>query len=235
MTATPARPARIETVLLDAGGVLLDLDYGYLRRLLAARGHDLGEDVLARAEAVARTEVDRKVRSGGRGSDAWRDYFRILLSRVRFPAREHEPIIDSLWEAHRRFGMWTVPIDGAPGIIRVLKGLGYRLGVVSNAEGRVEQDLESAGFAEMFETVVDSSVVGVEKPDPAIFRIALDRMGVSAATAMFLGDVPSIDVEGAKAAGITPVLLDRFGLYPETLVPRLRSISELPDWLATAE
>jgi HAD superfamily hydrolase (TIGR01509 family) len=109
--------------------------------------------------------------------------------------------------------------------------MGFRLGVVSNAEGRVERDLESAGFAGLLDTVVDSHLVGVEKPDPRIFGIALERLGASAATAVFLGDVPSIDVAGARAAGIAPLLLDRHDLYAEIDAPRLRSLEELPSWL----
>jgi len=225
------RPPRIETVLLDAGGVLLDLDYAYLRRLLAARAHSVGDDALASAEALARTEIDRRVRAGGRGSDAWRDYFRILLRAVDAPVDSREAVIDALADAHAKVGIWTVAIAGAVEAVRAIKQKGYRVGVVSNAEGRVERDLTSAGFGGLFETVVDSHHVGVEKPDPAIFRIALERMSATPESAIFLGDVPAIDVAGAAAAGITPLLLDRFGVYPEPGVPTLRSLEELPAWL----
>jgi putative hydrolase of the HAD superfamily len=82
----------------------------------------------------------------------------------------------------------------------------------------------------MFETVVDSSLVGVEKPDPQIFRIALERMGLGPEHAVFCGDLPAVDVEGARAAGLRPVLLDRHDLYPE-ICPRVRSLTELPAML----
>lgn len=225
-------PLRIETVLLDAGGVLLDLDYAYLRRLLAARAHSVEGQALAEAEALARMEIDRRVRAGGRGSEAWRDYFRVLLRAVEAPVESCEEIIDALAEAHAKFGIWTVAIAGAVDAVRALKQSGYRIGVVSNAEGRVERDLTSAGFGGLFETVVDSHHVGVEKPDPAIFRIALERMSATPESAVFLGDVPAIDVAGARAAGITPLLLDRFGLYEAPGVPTLRALEDLPAWLA---
>src|SRR5262249_51318149 len=105
-------------------------------------------------------------------------------------------------------------------------------GVVSNAEGRVERDLDGAGFAGLFDTVVDSHLVGVEKPDPRIFHIAIERMNADAARAIFLGDVPAVDIVGAKAAGLTPVLLDRHELYRGVEAPRLRSIAELPGWIS---
>lgn len=226
-------PRRVTTVLFDAGGVLLDLDYAFLKRLLDARHVETTIEELSASESIARTSIDRRVREGGRSSEAWRDYFRILLTRVGAPPEGTEEIIDTLAEAHHRVGLWTVAIEGAVATVRALKQAGHRLGVVSNAEGRVERDLDGAGYAGLFETVVDSHVVGVEKPDPQIFRIAMERMSVVPETAVFLGDVPSIDVAGARAAGLTPVLLDRHDLYASIDVPRLRSIAELPQWIAT--
>lgn len=222
---------RVETLLLDAGGVLLDLDYAFLRRLLEARGCLAAPEALSEAEAQARRSIHDRVANGGRVGEAWRDYFRILLNRVGLAPESAEEVIDTLWEAHQRFGLWTRAIPESVETVRALKARGYRIGVVSNAEGRVEQDLYAAGFDGLLDAVVDSHVVGVEKPDPAIFRIALERMGASAETAIFLGDVPSVDVEGARAAGITPLLLDRHGIYDDAGVPTFRSITELPGWL----
>lgn len=230
----PDRPAKIETVLLDAGGVLLDLDYDYLRRLLDARGFEVSRDELAVLEARARVEIERRVREGGRVGEAWRDYFRSILGRAAVPPDHHEAIVDSLWEAHHRVGLWTVAIPGAVETVRGLRRRGYRVGVVSNAEGRVETDLESAGFDGLLETVVDSHHVGVEKPDPGIFAIALERLGARAESTIFVGDVPAVDLDGARAAGIFPLLLDRHDLYASVDAPRLRRIHDLRDWLDEA-
>jgi putative hydrolase of the HAD superfamily len=230
-SSTAGKPPTVETVLLDAGGVLLDLDYAFVRRLLVARGCEVKEAEIARAEALARAEIHRRVAKGGRSRDAWRDYFHIILAHAKLPAEGHEEIIDTLWDGHHRFGLWTVPVPGAVETAREMKDRGYRLGVVSNAEGRVERDLISAGFDGIFEAVVDSHVVGVEKPDPEIFRIALERMAAQTETTVFVGDVPAVDIAGARAAGIAPVLLDRHDVYTDTDVPRLTSIESLPGWL----
>lgn len=224
-------PRRVRTVLLDAGGVLLDLDYRYLRRLLSARRVEQGEDALARFEAEARTEIHRRVSEGGRVSDAWRDYFHVILAKAGLPEDEHGALIDTLWEAHQRFGLWTVPIDGGPETVAELRRRGFGVGVVSNAEGRVARDLDNAGYDGLFDTVVDSHLVGVEKPDPRIFEIALERMDGKAESTIYLGDLPSVDVEGARAAGIAPVLLDRHDLYPDVDAVRIGRIDELPDRL----
>jgi putative hydrolase of the HAD superfamily len=187
---------------------------------------------LGRLEAFARREIHRQVAAGGRVSDAWRDYFHLILGHADVPVAEQAPMIDALWEAHQRFGLWTVPIDGAPDIVAGLKQRGLRLGVVSNAEGRVERDLDGAGYRGLFDTVVDSHVVGVEKPDPEIFRIAMSRLSADPATTIHVGDVPAVDVEGARAAGVVPVLLDRHDLYPDAVARRIRSLRELPELLA---
>jgi FMN phosphatase YigB (HAD superfamily) len=96
---------RPTTVLFDAGGVLLDLDYAFLKRLLEARhvATTIGE--LSASESLARTAIDRRVREGGRTSEAWRDYFRILLTRVGAPPEGTEEIVDTLAEAHERVGL----------------------------------------------------------------------------------------------------------------------------------
>ena len=229
--SAPTKPEQVETVLLDAGGVLLDLDYRYLARLLEARHLDVDLEGLSRAESLARTEMQARVKQGERVSELWRDYFAIILAKVGTPLEDHEPIIETLWEAHQRIGLWTAPIPGAVDTVKLLKQKGFRLAVVSNAEGQVERDLNLAGFDGLLETVVDSHVVGVEKPDPAIFGIALERLGTEASGAVYLGDVPAVDIAGAHAAGIAAVLLDRHDLYADIEGPRLHSIEEFPSWL----
>jgi putative hydrolase of the HAD superfamily len=225
----------VRTVLLDAGGVLLDLDYAFLQRLIGAKRAPAEPRVeierLSRLEAIARREIHEQVSRGGRVGDAWRDYFHTILAGVEIPAADQPALIDTLWEAHQRFGLWTTAIEGGPETVRELRRRGLRLGVVSNAEGRVERDLDGAGYAGLFETVVDSHLVGVEKPDPEIFRIALERMGAEPGTTVFVGDLPSVDLAGAEAAGLAGVLVDRHDLYPGIDAPRLRTVGELPGLL----
>ncbi|HXV75457.1 MAG TPA: HAD family hydrolase, partial [Candidatus Polarisedimenticolaceae bacterium] len=193
----------------------------------------VGIDELARLEALARREIHEQVRDGGSVGTAWRDYFHIILGGASVPAASQSRLIDSLWEAHRRFGLWTTPIDDGPQVVAQVRKR-FTIGVVSNAEGNVARDLDAAGYAGQFGVVIDSHVVGVEKPDPAIFRIALERLGKQAQTTVFVGDLPAVDVAGARAAGITPILLDRHDLYPDTGSHRIRSIGDLPRLLDTA-
>jgi putative hydrolase of the HAD superfamily len=224
-------PEHLEAVLFDAGGVLVDLDYGYLRRLIEARRPAVSEAQLSRAEALSRKQINAAVQSGASVAGSWRDYFHIILAEVGVPGVMHEEMIDSLWGAHQRVGLWTVACDGARDAVADLARRGLRIGVVSNAEGTVHRNLDDAGFRGAFETVVDSHLVGVAKPDPAIFAIALKRMSVAADRTVFIGDLPEVDVKGARAAGIAPILLDRHDLYEHSDAPRIASLAELPELL----
>lgn len=221
----------IRTVLFDAGGVLLDVDYARLQEHAAKAGAETTIEALSSAEAQARTEVHRRVTEGESVAGMWREYFHYIFDRVDVPKHLQSEIIDELWATHQAVGLWTHPIDGSIDAVRELKARGYRLGVVSNAEGRVEHDLGRAGYEGLFETVVDSHVVGVAKPDPRIFAIALERMEAEAASTLFIGDVPAVDVAGAEAAGCLPVLLDRHDLYPDAAALRLSSVAGLLELL----
>lgn len=232
--APGAIPERLDAVLFDAGGVLVDLDYSYLRRLIGPVVGEVEESALSHAEAHARLEINRTVRDGGRTSHAWRGYFHIILGRVGVPEHQHDTLIDSLQEAHTRFGLWSVACEGALEAVRAIRAQGFRVGVVSNAEGQIEGSLGHAGFGGLFETVVDSQLVGVEKPNPEIFRIALKRMSLRAESTLYIGDLPEVDVKGARAAGLSAVLLDRHDLYLEETMPRVRQLRDLAALLPDA-
>lgn len=227
----PALPERLEAVLFDAGGVLVDLDYAYVRRLLEPVHGAVPSERLSEAEAHARRQINNTVRGGGSVGSSWRDYFHIIFGRIGVQADLHVGLIDSLWEAHERVGLWTVAIPGSPEVVAGLKRRGLRVGVVSNAEGTVAQNLDDAGYKGEFETVVDSHLVGVEKPDPKIFEIALERMSLHADRTVYVGDLPEVDVAGARGAGIAAILLDRHDLYDGVDAPRIRSLEELPGLL----
>lgn len=96
-----------------------------------------------------------------------------------------------------------------------------------------EEHLVRTGTREGLEFVVDSHLEGVEKPDPAIFRIALERMGVAPGRAVYVGDLRSVDEAGARAAGMHFVLLDPFGDYAGEHTPSIPSIDRLPAHLAS--
>jgi putative hydrolase of the HAD superfamily len=113
---------------------------------------------------------------------------------------------------------WSQVLGNARPGLRALADAGVPLGVVSNSDGTVERQLLDTELCQVGKgagvpvaIVVDSHVVGVTKPDPAIFHLALDAMGVDAAECLYVGDTVTYDVTGARAAGLRPVHLDPYG------------------------
>ena len=223
----------IETVLFDAGNTLVEIDYAYVARAIVHAGGDATADDVRRAERRARVPLDAYLAGAPTESpEVFRHYvglvFDGLLGR---PPREP----DMTFEALAAYGnLWSVADPDAAGVLLALRESGYRLGVVSNSDGTVERILKRLGLAEHLEVVVDSEIVGVQKPDPAIFRHALDALGANADRTIYVGDIPSVDVDGARAAGIRGVLMDPLGLWAEARTePRLASLTDLPGLLAS--
>ncbi len=94
-----------------------------------------------------------------------------------------------------------------------MRAAGLVVGVISNSNGSVRSILEATGLAAHLHFVIDSSVVGVEKPDPRIFALGLREAGVAAEEAIYVGDLYSVDVLGARGAGLDGILLDPGGFW----------------------
>ncbi len=113
--------------------------------------------------------------------------------------------------------------------------MGIRIGLISNFEAWLEGLLERLGVLGFFRHLVISGQVGTEKPGRRIFEMALEDAGVEPGQALHVGDSIPSDVEGARAAGITPVLIDRLGRYPRADCLRLADLRELAGVLAGGE
>lgn len=134
-------------------------------------------------------------------------YLEVLFLEAGVPAARMAEVRETLTRLHGERHLWSGVAADTPGALSRLRSAGLRLGVVSNSDGRVEEALEAAGLRRYLDVVVDSTLAGVEKPDPAIFRTALDALGVPASQALYVGDLYDVDVIGANAAGIPAVLL----------------------------
>lgn len=124
--------------------------------------------------------------------------------------------------------------SGYPQVLEELKRLGFKLAVVSNADGRVERALHASGIGRFFATIIDSHVVGVEKPDARIFHLALEACGSTAAQSVYVGDIYEIDVRGARNAGMQALLLDPLDRYAAVDCVRIKSLADLPQLLTGA-
>jgi putative hydrolase of the HAD superfamily len=227
-------PASVSTLLLDAGGVLVRPSFARVAAALRARGVAAEAGALAAAEPRAKRALDRPPAAGGSSEEArgWR-YFDLVLEHAGIPrSGATDAALVELKAWHDRQNLWEDVPGGVAESLRRLRSAGLRLAVVSNANGTLRRLLERLGLAPAFDAILDSAVEGMEKPDPRLFLLALARLGAEAGTAVHLGDIYHVDVVGARAAGVRPVLLDEAGLYPEADCPRVRSLAELADHLA---
>jgi HAD superfamily hydrolase (TIGR01509 family) len=221
----------IQTVFLDAGGVLVNPNWQRVSDSLARHGVTASSAVLAAAEPRAKKRLDtgETIRATNDQQRGW-TYFNLVLTEAGISLSDATAAaLAELHTYHQTYNLWeTVPDEVVPALA-ALRAAGFRLVVLSNANGTLHRAFDRLGLTSAFDLIFDSHQEGVEKPDPRFFRIALDRSGATAATTMHVGDLYHVDVAGARAAGLTPALLDAGGLYPDCDCLRVRSLSELVD------
>jgi HAD superfamily hydrolase (TIGR01662 family) len=219
----------ITTVLFDAGGTLVHLDYFFLHKELRQAGISVTRRAIRQAEYASRAEVDRRTRGLTADTDETRrrPYFAALLDQLGVDAATARRLLERFDAAHAQANLWRVMLPSTPRILQELCARGLTLGVVSNADGRIAAILRQCGVEQFFQVVIDSHHVGVEKPDPRIFHLALAQTQARPEQAVFVGDIYGIDVLGAERAGIRPLLLDALGCYEGVHCEKIRHLSEL--------
>jgi putative hydrolase of the HAD superfamily len=219
----------IDTLFLDAGGVLVFPNWTRVSAALARRGVDADPRALAAAEPHVKRQIDmgHTIATTDDERRGWL-YFDLILERAGVePGAATTAAVRELYEYHQRMNLWEHVPDGAEAALQDLRRLGLRLVVVSNANGRLATVFDRIGLSKYFDCVIDSFLEGVEKPDPRLFQIALSRSGARAERTLHVGDLYHVDVVGARAAGLSAVLYDAAGLYPDCDCPRVRSLQEL--------
>jgi HAD superfamily hydrolase (TIGR01509 family) len=219
----------LETLFLDAGGVLLYPNWQRVSDALAGYGVAVAADALARADPHARRQLD-DMRTIGTTTDASRGwlFFDLILAHAGIQRSDATAAaLTDLHAYHKTSNLWEyVPPDVGPAL-EALRSLGLQLVVVSNANGTLRAHMDRVGLSRYFDHVLDSADEGVEKPDPRFFEIALARSGAHPESTTHVGDLYYVDVMGARSAGIDAVLLDEADLRPDANCRRVRSLSEL--------
>jgi len=224
----------VKVLLLDVGGVLVRPNFDRVARALSAHGVFADPAAMAAAEPRARKALDRPP-SLGFSTDAQRGghYFDLVLGQAgvaRSAATDAALAEVRAW--HDEHCLWDDVLDGVRPSLSRLRGSGVRLAAVSNSNGTLRRLFDRLGFTPFFEVILDSQVEGIEKPDPRVFHLALEKLGAPAGDALHAGDFYHVDVVGARAAGIRPVLVDEAGLYPDADCPRVSSLAQLATHLA---
>ena len=218
----------LRAAFLDAGNTLVGLDYDTIARRIGADGHAVDVAAVRVAEARARVRLDPHLaaRRSTETADVFTRYVRYVLEELGLAWNGgSERLVQDLRTVNPPFGLWSVCLPEAPRALETLRGLGLRLAVVSNSNGSVARLLESLGLTRWLDAVVDSGVVGFEKPDPRIFHHAAAALGVEPADAVHVGDLYSVDVVGARAAGVRAILLDPVGAWAVDDCPKVPDVA----------
>ncbi|MDT5269135.1 MAG: hypothetical protein QOH49_1321 [Acidobacteriota bacterium] len=232
MSATTLHPTLSDAraCVFDAGGTLVHPDW---ERLAAIAEEQAGRRFGAEEMRRAFGEMLRGVGASQPGSPAinqsgrhWT--FRAMYGGLGLDEAACDGLVGRIDAAHAERHIWCGCDPDAPRVIDEIKRQGLLVAVISNTEdGRVRDALEAAGLAERFDVIIDSHLVGVSKPDPAIFRHALELLDVEPSEAVFVGDSYAHDALAALAAGMRAVLLDPLDLHPESVCPRIQRLGDL--------
>ncbi|MGH9068701.1 MAG: HAD family hydrolase [Acidimicrobiales bacterium] len=202
----------VGAVLLDVGGVFMLPDHDVLREPLRAAGACPDAATLDRAHYAGVAAMDQADQVD------WSLYHRAMAREAGVPAAKIDEATKALGDAFLTPGLWRRVVPGSIEALRHLAETGVNLGVVSNSDGTVEEGLLAAKVCQVgagegvpVTVVLDSHVLGMDKPDPRLFWIALERLGVPPERAVHVGDTVRTDVHGARAAGVRALHLDPYG------------------------
>ncbi|MGB4442565.1 MAG: HAD-IA family hydrolase [Coriobacteriia bacterium] len=229
MTAPPLR-----AVFFDVGNTLLYADPSVsevCRQVLAEAGHIRDLHVidsfmpLVDAYYEERYEEDDAFWTDEeRTSSVWVGMYSMLCRRLGI----EDEAVDLARRVYSEFGRpdrWSAYEDVRPAFER-LKNRGLRVGIISNWDARLVGLLRGLGFGDVLDDIVSSADVGVHKPDPRIFELSCERIGVRPGEAAHVGDHHYADILGASAVGMRAVLIDRHGVVDPADGP-IRTLDEL--------
>lgn len=221
---------QFDTIFFDIGNTLFFFNYEFLREMLAQRfgvARTVGEIELRHAETKRSLVTDKLV--GTLSHDAlWWEAYRRWLGLLGVEEGDIRGISETIRNHPFRHLFWSKMEEGTPETLDWFRERGFKLGVISNAEGQIRRLLEHANMEERFDVIIDSGVVGFAKPDERIFKHAVERMGAKSASCIHVGDLFEVDVVGARQAGITPILVDREELSGGVDCLKVRRVVDLP-------
>jgi HAD superfamily hydrolase (TIGR01509 family) len=219
---------QIKSIFFDVGNTLLFPNRERIHAPLAQRDIVCDPGQLRQLECRIKNEFDAlMVSDGNHDRSFWLMFYTQLFADLGL---EDDALRDRLVNSIRESANWDQILPGTREHLLSIAER-FRIGVISNADGRIEAVLQRCGIADCFRTITDSGLVGHEKPHPEIFRQALASLNARPEESLYVGDVYSVDYFGATGAGMQAVLMDVPGAYRNKGVARVESLSELRDRL----
>ena len=198
------------------GAVLFDLDGTLLDRKLAYRSF-MADQCRRFASAMPGVTADAylsaAVRADKKGTAGGRERFAGIGAELGLSEALQQRLLDDYWDG---FARACTLFPRAAETLGALRAAGLRVGLITNGSSRMQgAKLDALGVRAAFDEILISGAEGCHKPDPAIFRAASERLGVSPAAAVFVGDNPEADVRGAKAFGMRAVWVRDHDYWPD--------------------
>lgn len=216
-------------LIFDAGGVLVFPDFNLLAEIASRVGIKTSPTNIAKQHADLFRALDEHIAQYHKIPKI--QYFLDIFKQVTESNEKALAASELTYLADKERHIWATTQPWVRKSIQKLEDLGFQMAVISNSDGRVEQILQELELREYFKIVIDSFIVGVEKPDSRIFDIALQRLGWDPSETIYIGDIYFIDVWGANQAGLGAIHLDKMGLYKDWEGIRIPSIKDLPGLL----
>jgi putative hydrolase of the HAD superfamily len=220
--------AKVKAIFFDVGNTLLFPNRKRIHAPLVERGFEPVSEHLRDLECRTKNQFDALMTNGGSTDHGfWWMYYTQLLSEIGL---KDDVLRDQLVASIQSSANWDTI---RPGTEKQLNQIGekYRIGVISNADGKIEDVLRGCGIDRCFRTITDSGQVGFEKPHPEIFRQALKSLDAEPGESLYVGDMYSVDYLGATSAGLQAVLMDVPGAYRDKGVPRVEDLEQLQSML----
>ena len=224
----------VRAVFFDAGETLVHPSPSFPElfvRILEREGHRVVPADVVRASLAVSQRFSQASRSDERWTTSpersrafWLSVYGLMLGELELPAADG--LRETLYEAFTNRSNYGLFDDVRPALDR-LAAEGLVVGLVSNFEAWLDDLLGDLGVRDAFAIRVISGIEGVEKPDPAIFRLALDRAGMEPGDVAYVGDNPEFDVDPPAALGMFPVLIDRRDRYPDHAGARITHLDQL--------
>ncbi len=210
----------IKVLFFDVGNTLIAIDLAWVSEELSKRGIQCDAKTLQRAEAAARPEISTQIHSvkNDPSIDERAFYFKKILNNTPYETKKDtdsinhivRDLIQIFFSEGNATRLWSYVLPGTYEALSMLKSMGYQMNVVSNSDGSVERQLIEGNLRSFFNVVIDSYLVKVEKPNPKIFEIALEKANCKPKESLYIGDIYDIDIVGANSVGMQAVLIDPF-------------------------
>jgi len=230
---------KIEVLFLDVGNTLISIDYVWVSKELREMGIQCDAKTLQRAEAAARPEISSQVRKikNDQSKDERVFYLTKILNKLPSEAKSDivsinrvvQDLIPVFFSGGNAMRLWSYVLPGTYEALSIFQALGFQMHVIGNADGTLEQQLIKSNLRKYFGVVIDSHIVQIEKPDPRIFKMALETTNYEPQEALYVGDIYEVDIVGAKSVGMQAILVDPFSDWDGV------DCECVPDLLALAE